>query len=63
MTNRVKEFREKLGLSQEELAKVSKVSRKTISGLETNTLKVVTSTTMINICRALDRSFNDIFGF
>ena len=34
MKNRVKEFREKLGLTQEELAEMSGVSRATISGFE-----------------------------
>ncbi|MFQ7075523.1 MAG: helix-turn-helix transcriptional regulator [Clostridia bacterium] len=37
MQNRVKEYREKEGLTQEELSKKSEVSRNTISAIETGT--------------------------
>lgn len=61
MKNKVKYYRELKGLSQEELAKASNVSRTTISGLENSTIKVTTNTTMDKIANALDVSTIELF--
>ena len=42
MKNKVKEYREKAGLTQEQLAEKAEVSRNTISSLETKTNTNVT---------------------
>lgn len=57
----VKSKREEKGLSQEELARLSGVSRATISMLETNTTAKTSTTTLIKIARALDCRVADIF--
>ena len=46
MKNRVKEYRLKEGLTQEELSAKSEVSRSTISGLENGSLEVITNVTI-----------------
>lgn len=61
MKNKIKQYRELKGLSQEELAKASNVSRTTISGLENNTIKVTTNTTMGKIADALGVSTIELF--
>ena len=61
MKNKIKHYRELKGLSQEELAKLSNVSRTTISGLENNTIKVTTNTTMDKIADALEVSTIELF--
>jgi len=61
MKNKVKHYRELKGLSQEELAKASNVSRTTISGLENDTIKVTTNTTMDKIANALGVSTIELF--
>lgn len=61
MANKVKYYRELKGLSQEELAKTSNVSRTTISGLENESIKVTTNTTMDKIAKALDVSTIELF--
>ena len=47
MNNKIKEFRQAQGLSQEELSIKSGVSRPTISMIETNTLDNIESKTML----------------
>lgn len=61
MKNRVKEYRLKEGLTQEELSVKSKVSRSTISGLENGSLEVITNITMQRIANALNRKMATIF--
>lgn len=53
MNNRIQEIRTTLELSQEELAKVSGVSRTVISQLESGTRKTITSATMLRLSKAL----------
>ena len=43
MGYRIKEIREELGLTQEQLSKKANVSRTIISGLETGSIKVTTT--------------------
>lgn len=61
MKNKIKYYRELKNLSQEELAKLSNVSRVTISGLENETIKVTTNTTMDKISNALGVSTIELF--
>lgn len=61
MQNRVKEYREKEGLTQEELAKKSEVSRNTISALETGSNTNVTYEVMGKIAKALNKKVATIF--
>lgn len=61
MQNRVKEYREKEGLTQEELSKKSEVSRNTISAIETGTNTNVTYEVMEKIAKALNKKVTTIF--
>ena len=61
MKNRVKEFREKLGMTQEELAEKSGVSRTTISGFENELIEITTNTTMDKISEALGKKTKTVF--
>lgn len=61
MNNKVKEFRQAQGLSQEELSIKSGVSRPTISMIETNTLDNIESKTMLKLAKALNCDIGDIF--
>lgn len=61
MDNKIRERREELGLSQEELAKRANVSRQTVSLLETNKADNVTIKTMTAIAHALDATTEQIF--
>lgn len=61
MKNRVKEFREKEKMTQEELAQSSNVSRNTISGLETGANTNVTYEIMERISSALNRKVSTVF--
>ena len=61
MKNRVKEFREKLGLTQEELAEMSGVSRATISGFENESIEITTNTTMDRIAKAMGKKTKTVF--
>lgn len=61
MKTKIKQYRELKGMSQEELSKQSGVSRVTISGLENETIKVTTNTTMDKIARALGVSTIELF--
>ena len=60
---RVKEEREKKGMTQEELAKKAGVSRTIISGLESGTINVTTTKTLKKIAEALGKNVSDIFFF
>ena len=61
MRYRLKEFREKLKMSQNELAKKAKVSRTIISGLENGTITVTTTETLLKLSIALECKVTDIF--
>lgn len=61
MKNKVKEIREELGMSQEELSEKSRVSRTTISGLENETIDVITNITLEKIAGALGKKVPEVF--
>lgn len=61
MNNRLKEVREKEGISQEELAKKSTVSRTIISELENQKTEVITNITLEKLANALNKKVTDIF--
>ena len=61
MSYRIKEFREKLGLTQDELARKSGVSRMTIVALENNKAKVTTTKTLLAVSKALGVTVDEIF--
>ena len=61
MEYRIKQFREEMHLSQQELATKSGVSRATISGLESGLITVTTTETLIKIATALEKRVSDIF--
>jgi len=58
---RIKECREELKMSQVELAKKAKVSRTIISGLESGSITVTTTDTLLKIARALGKKVSEIF--
>lgn len=60
MKFKVRELREELGLSQEELSQKAKVSRTIISGLESGTIEVTTTNTLLKLADALGRKVQDI---
>lgn len=61
MRYRIKEVREQLGMTQEELEKKSGVSRGTISGLENGTMRNTTTGTLLKLASALDTTVDRIF--
>lgn len=61
MGYKIRECREELGISQEELSKRAKVSRTIISGLESGTISVTTTETLLKIAGALGKKVSDIF--
>lgn len=61
MQTKIKEYREKENMTQEELAEKSGVSRTTISYLENGLLNSTTNTTMLKIANALNCKVNEIF--
>lgn len=61
MQNKVKEYREKLKMTQEELAIKSAVSRNTISSLETKNNVNVTYEVMEKISIALGKKVSVVF--
>lgn len=60
MGYRIKETREKQNMTQEELSRISGVSRGTISALENGTSRATTTKTLMNIARALGVSLEDL---
>ena len=62
MNNSLKQKREELGLTQEELARISNVSRQTISMIENNSLNYIKSLTMLKLATALKCDIGDIFS-
>lgn len=61
MKNKLKEKREKLHLTQEQLAEKSNISRQTISQIENNQLNNIESNTMFKLAHALNCDIGDIF--
>lgn len=61
MKNKVKEIREELNMSQEELSEKSGVSRTTISGLENGIIDVITNITLEKIASALGKKVPEVF--
>ena len=61
MKYKIKELREQRGLTQEELALKSGVSRATIWALECGGDKVTTTKTLFNIATALNVKMDDLF--
>ena len=61
MQNRLKEYREEAKLTQEELAKISEVSRNTISAIETKKNINVTYEIMEKLAKALNKKVANIF--
>lgn len=61
MNCKIKDFREKKKISQEELAKISGVSRTIISGLENGTIENTTASTILKISKALNEKVETIF--
>lgn len=58
---RIKEYREELKMSQTELSEKAKVSRTIISGLESGSITVTTTETLLKIAKALGKNVSDIF--
>lgn len=61
MKNKIKEFRERLKMTQDNLAEKSGLSRPYICDLENGKRMVVKSTTMESIAKALNSSVSEIF--
>lgn len=61
MGYKIKEMRESMGITQEELAEKSGVSRVTISGLENGTERNTMSKTLIKLANALGTTVDQIF--
>ena len=59
--NRLKLYREKHGMSQEELSEKSGISRVTISKLESGRMSVSKTTTLVQIADALGETVTEIF--
>ncbi len=62
LKNHLKEFRQKKGYSQQELAKIVGSSRNTISSIETGQF-CPTAYLAYLLCLALDCKFEDLFYF
>ena len=61
MGYKIKEAREARGMTQEELATKSGISRVTISGLENGTQRATTTKTLVKIAQALETTVDQIF--
>lgn len=61
MKNELKQTREAMDISQEELSKKSGVSRTIISGLENGKIERVTNITLEKLANALGKKVSDIF--
>ena len=58
---KVKEMRESLHLTQEELSQKSGVSRGTISSIENGDTKTTTTKTLLKLAKAMNTSIDQIF--
>lgn len=61
MKNKIKETRESIGITQQELAEKAGVSRTIVSQLENGSKDVITSTTMLKISKVLDKPIESLF--
>ncbi len=61
MGYRIRELREEMKMTQEELADKSGVSRGTISALENGSMRNTTSKTLLKLAQALNTSVECIF--
>lgn len=61
MGYKIKEVREALKMTQEELAEKSGVSRGTISALENGLVRITTTKTLLKLAGALETSVEQIF--
>lgn len=61
MGYKIKEYREKLGMTQEQLAKKSGISRATISALEKGAARATSTKTLDKIAQALGTTIDAIF--
>nr|DAS35687.1 MAG TPA: putative transcriptional regulator [Caudoviricetes sp.] len=61
MKNKLREIREKLEITQDDLVKKSGISRTTISAIENNEEYVTTNKTLEKIAEALKLNVPDIF--
>ena len=61
MGYKIREAREKRGMTQEELCEKANVSRATLSGLETGRSVNATADTISKIAKALNMKVGDIF--
>ena len=61
MGYRIKDIRESLGMTQEELAEKSGVSRTIISGLENGTERATTTKTLLKLASALKTTVDQFF--
>lgn len=61
MGYRIKEIREQINMSQQELIKRSGISRGTISALENGTMRATTTKTLVAIANALGVTVDQIF--
>lgn len=58
---RIREFRESMGLTQEQLAQKSGVSRATIVALERDVLRTTTTKTLLKLSQALGVTVDCLF--
>ena len=61
MQFKIKEIRKELKMTQETLSQKANVSRTVIAGLESGSITVTTTETLVKIANALDRKVSDIF--
>lgn len=61
MGYKIRELREQLKMTQEELADKSGVCRSTISALENDTAMATTTKTLVKIAKALDSTVDQLF--
>lgn len=61
MGYKIKDYRCEIGMTQAELAKRSGVSRTIISGLESGSITVTKTDTLLKIAKALGKKVSEIF--
>lgn len=58
---KITEMRKKKGMTQDELARKSGVSRAIVSGLESGRITITTTQTLFKLAKALECKVSDIF--
>lgn len=61
MGYKIKEVRESKNMTQDELSRLSGVSRGTICALESNSVRVTTTKTLVRLAEALGTTVDEIF--